>query len=143
MTSSPRPKRKVRSGVDRSGRTPLHNAVIDQNIALVRELLLTVSNVSAQDDNGWSALHFASASKSIEILSLLIAAGCDVDLVDSHGNTALAKAVFSSQGNGELIQALRSAGASALIANNHGVSPLKLARTIANYPVAQFFSDLA
>ena len=37
---------------------------------------------------------------------------------------------------------LRDSGADPLHKNNHGVSPLILARTIANYDVRQFFTDI-
>jgi len=38
---------------------------------------------------------------------------------------------------------LRAAGADPMLKNNSGVSPIELARNIANYDVAQFFSDFA
>jgi hypothetical protein len=55
------------------------------------------------------------------------------------GNTPLLLDV-SPQGVG--INLLREVGANTHAANNNGVSPVSLARTIANYNVAQFFSDL-
>jgi len=59
------------------------------------------------------------------------------------GARALGKAVFGCDGvHGELIALLRSHGADPHAKNDHGVSPLSLARTIANYDVAQFFKDL-
>ena len=142
MTSSSRPKHKPRPGVDRGGRTPLHNAVIDQDAALVRKLLSGGADTNVQDDGGLTPLHFASARKSLEIVRMLLDEKADVDPEDLHGNTPLSNAVFSSRGYGDIIQALRAAGASPHHANQHGVSPLKLARTIANYPISQYFADL-
>jgi hypothetical protein len=63
-------------------------------------------------------------------------------LTDTLGNGVLFRAVFASRGNGEIIRMLRAAGADACARNSSGVSPLSLARTIANYNVAQFFADL-
>jgi ankyrin repeat protein len=105
-------------------------------------LLVAGADVNSQDDNGWSPLHFAAQASSPECISVLLRAGASVSLRDSSGNTALSKAVFSSRGSGAIIRLLREAGADPLATNNHGVSPVGLARTIANYDVAQFFSDL-
>ena len=74
-------------------------------------------------------LHCSSAQPAIQISEM-------------HGNTALGTAVFNSRGRGEVIAQLRAAGADPSACNNHGVSPLALARTIANYNVAQFFADI-
>jgi ankyrin repeat protein len=76
------------------------------------------------------------------VVKLLLKAGAAVDPRDSYGNTPLWRAVFQSEGDGEVIQLLRKAGADPYIENKHGNSPLKLARTIDNYDVRQFFSDL-
>jgi len=50
--------------------------------------------------------------------------------------------VFSSRGVGEVIKLLRAHGADPNAQNARGMSPLKLARTIANFDVRQFFKDL-
>jgi uncharacterized protein len=136
------PKRTPRPGVDEYGRTALHYAAADGNEAEVSRLLREGADANAQDDNGWSPLHFAAQAVSPSITSLLLAAGACVDVTDSFCNTPLWKAVFSSKGNGSVIALLRQAGASPTAVNNHGVSPVSLARTIANYDVAQFFADL-
>ena len=76
------------------------------------------------------------------ITRILIAAGAPVDLRDSNGNTPLWRAVFSSRGDGAVIKLLRDAGADPYAENASGVTPRALARTIANFDVTQFFSDL-
>ena len=73
---------------------------------------------------------------------MLLEAGAAVDPHDSHGNTPLHKAVFNSRGDGIVINLLRTHGADPQAQNAHGVSPLKLALTIVNFDVRQFFSDL-
>jgi ankyrin repeat protein len=136
------PKRKERPGVDRAGRTPLHYAAADADVQQVRQLLATGLIAAASDDDGWTPLHFAAQSNSADVATILLDAGAPVDTTDSSGNTPLWKAVFNSQGDGKLIKLLRARGADPHTKNKHGVSPLKLARTIANYDVRQFFDDL-
>jgi uncharacterized protein len=136
------PKRMKRPGVDAAGRTPLHYAASAGDIDQVRVLLASGIDASAHDDNGWTPLHFAAQNGSAPVVQELLKAGAAVDPRDSLGNTPLAKAVFNSRGNGEIILLLRAGGADATASNSHGVSTLKLARTIANYDVRQFFADL-
>lgn len=136
------PKKKARPGVDGLGRTALQYAAVDGDSRRVEELLRAGADPDAQDDNGWTALHFAAQARSLSCVQALLQAGAAVELRDSHGNTALSTAVFNSRGDGAIISALREAGADPRAANNHGVLPVRLARTIANYDVAQFFSDI-
>lgn len=135
-------ERAPRTGVDRAGRSPLHYAAASGAIAEVTLLLEAGADPSAQDENGWSPLHFAAQASSAEVTRVLITAGATVDLRDLNGNTPLGKAVFSSRGEGAVIKLLREAGANPYAQNASGVTPLMLARTIANYDVAQFFHDL-
>jgi uncharacterized protein len=136
------PKRNPRPGVDEYGRTPLHYAAADGKVEEVIRLLAAGANPNAQDDNGWSPLHFAAQAVSPGATEALLAAGAQTELKDSFGNTALSTAVFESRGNGSVIQLLRRAGADPHAANSSGVTPLDLARTIANFNVRQFFTDL-
>ena len=136
------PKRNPRLGVDEYGRTPLHYAAADGQVEEVIRLLAAGTNPNAQDDNGWSALHFAAQAVSPGVTEALLAGGAQTELKDSFGNTSLSTAVFESRGNGSVIQLLRRAGADPHAANSSGVTPISLARTIANYNVRQFFTDL-
>jgi uncharacterized protein len=136
------PKKKDRPGVDRYGRTPLHHAAADGNEKEVARLLSEGSDANAKDDDNWMPLHFATQANSVLVASQLLSAGAEVDPPESHGNTPLSKAVFNSKGDGKLITLLREAGADPFRKNNHGVSPVGLARMIANYDVAKFFDDL-
>lgn len=142
LMSGKQPKKKDRPGVDRLGRTPLHYAALEGKLTEVERLLSAGPEPSPGDDNGWTPLHFAAQSWSVSVAEALLAAGAEVDATDAHGNTPLSTAVFASRGRGELIALLRARGADPQRQNLHGVSPLSLARAIANYDVRQYFSDL-
>ncbi len=128
--------------MDRCGRTELHYAAADGDAATVRTLLSAGCSPRATDDNGWTPLHFAVQAWSPEVCVSLLDAGAPVDSRDIHGNTPLGKAVFESRGRGEIINLLRARGADPFLENGHGVSPLDLAHTIANFDVRRYFSDL-
>jgi uncharacterized protein len=109
---------------------------------MLATLIAGGANVNAQDTHGWSALHFAAQSLSVACVQSLLAAGAIVDIQDHFGNTPLFRAVFASRGDGSLIKLLLSAGANPNLHNRNGVSPESLARTIANYDVAQYFKGI-
>src|SRR5437660_172287 len=125
--------------VDRAGRDELTNAVIDREAALVGRLLATGANPNSVDHPGWSALHFAAQDNDADMVRTLMRYGASHSLRDAHGNTALARAVFSYRGEAECISVLLEAGADPDEANDHGVSPRSLAFTIANYDARKFF----
>jgi len=127
---------------DSFGRTELHDAAIEGDGPRCRQLLAENTNPNVVDTLGWTPLHYAAQRQAIEVVDALLAAGATVDALDKHGNSPLGNAVFSSHGNGLVIERLRAAGADPYLANLHGVSPIRLARTIANFDVAQFFEDL-
>jgi ankyrin repeat protein len=136
------PKRKDRPGVDRYGRTELHYAAADGDAEKVAALLAGGLSAGTPDDDGWTPLHAAVQAWSPSICIALLDAGAPVDSQDAHGNTPLWKAAFGSRGRGDIIKILRARGADPLLKNRHGMSPLKVARTIANSDVRQFFADL-
>jgi len=136
-------KKQARPGVDQHGRTPLHYAAGDGNSSVLEDSLRMAADPNVQDDDGWTALHFAAQSQSVSCVRTLLAAGARVDLRDSHGNTPLWRAVFNSKGDGAVIMLLREAGADPRSVNKNGVSPVGLARKIANYDVARFFADVS
>jgi ankyrin repeat protein len=83
----------------------------------------------------YTPLHFAAKDYRPAVARVLIASGALVDAVDDHGNTPLGKAVFESRGRAELIEILLAAGADRTKRNSSGVSPLDLAKNIANYKI--------
>ncbi len=136
------PKRESREGLDEYGRTPLHYAALNAQSEEVEILLAAGADPNAQDDDGWTPLHCAAQAVSPECTTALLQAGANPSVEDMHGNTPLWRAVFSSKGDGTVIMLLRQAGADHFARNKHGVAPISLARTIANYDVAKFFSDV-
>lgn len=138
----PRPKNASTNSTDRKRRTALHYAAADGDVDEVRRLLEAGADANVQDADGWSPLHFAAQASSHGCTDALLRNGANPSLQDSNGNTALFRAVFLSRGEGEIIRALLNAGADPATKNAHGVSPLSLARTIANYRVADHFADL-
>jgi len=136
------PFTKQTNPVDEDGRTDLHYAARDGDLALVERLVSRKADVNLQDRHGWTPLHFAAQALSREVASYLLAHGALVDTQDGHGNTPLFRATFAFRGDGAVIQLLRSAGADPKKKNKSGVSPMELARTIANYDVARFYDDI-
>lgn len=132
-----------RRKLDEFRRSELHYAARDGDAERVRSERAAGADVNAADANGWTPLHFAAQAQSAPVVRLLLEGGGDVHASDAHGNTALWRAVLAYKGDPATIEALRAAGADPLRKNQHGVSPLALARTIANYDVARCFIDLA
>ncbi len=130
------------SDLDRDGRSPLHHAAFADDTDRAAALLEQGADPNLGDRMGFTPLHFAAQEGSVGVAELLFGAGADVDPVNSHGNTPLWTAVFNCRGDGEMIRLLRSRSADPNHENNAGNTPVGLARLIANYAVAQFFTDL-
>ena len=100
----------------------------DGNYPLVKLVLAAGANVNHQDENGRTALTFASDIGHIEIVKALIAAGANVNHQVNHpfvtlflrGETALLLAVKHT----EVVRLLLEAGADPNIQNNLGDTPL-------------------
>ena len=77
-----------------SGRTPLMEAVLSDNLPLVRVLLEHGADVSLADkEDGATALHLAADRASAECVKLLIEHGADVNARETDGMTPLQWAV--------------------------------------------------
>lgn len=124
--------------LDRDGRTASHHACIQDDQDCASALLAAGADASIADSEGRTALHFAARNYNGPLIGLLFDAGAKVDAVDCNGNSALANAVFESKGRGEVIKLLIQSGADKHMKNKHGVAPMDLARTIANFDVAKW-----
>jgi ankyrin repeat protein len=94
------------------------------------------------DTQGFTPLHLTAQEHAIDVARLVVDEGAAVDPADKFGNTPMFVAVFNSRGEGSVVELPRERGADPYRSNDPGQTPLGLARLIANYDVAQFFSDL-
>ena len=124
---------------DKDGRSLLIYSIIFKKLNVFEFCKDKGADVNLQDKSGWSALHFACQDNNYDFVVALIQYGANPNLQDIYGNTPLWKAVYSSQGKGEVIKILLSKNADKNLPNNYGISPIDLANTIANYDIKQFF----
>lgn len=92
-----------------SGHVEWRGAVRRGDLAAVRRLLESGSDVNARDRYGQTALMTASRDGNLEIVHLLIANGTDLDHTAKYGLSALMLAVIN--GHVEIVQVLAQAGA--------------------------------
>ncbi|XP_065159298.1 ankyrin repeat domain-containing protein 27-like isoform X2 [Atheta coriaria] len=70
--------------------TPLHLAVINQRVHVVKELLLSGScKLDLKDGKGNTALHYACRKNDVRILDLLLTKGADAHIQNKAGKTVL------------------------------------------------------
>ena len=128
---------------DRDKRSAVHTAAFSNDLDALTALVASGANLDATDRAGFTPLHLATQQGNLESALLLLNSGCSVDPTNVYGNTPLFTAVFNSDGGGALITLLREHGADPHQRNHAGVSPVALARLIANVDVRQHFADLA
>lgn len=128
------------NAMDRMGRSPLFYAVVDELNGVFDVLIANRADINHADLDGRTALHAAAIHFKAGLAKRLIELHAAIDPQDTNGNTPLMDAVFYSEGRGDVIELLLEAGADRDCENHHGVSPIELANTIANYNVAKFFT---
>jgi ankyrin repeat protein len=125
---------------DRNERTLLHHAVLLKNEKAVKILLSKKADVNAKDKIEWTPLHYAVQVHDVMIAKNLLDSGADSNQVDLYGNSVLWRAVFESKGRGEMISLLLKYNARPDLENKRGISPIMLAKTIANYDLVKYFN---
>ncbi|XP_020291614.1 ankyrin repeat domain-containing protein 27-like isoform X2 [Pseudomyrmex gracilis] len=116
---------------DERGLTPLHVAVLYDQIVIVDFLLDRETDINAADSDGLTALHYACVKGHQNILLLMLHANADPTLTDSRGNTPLHLAV--DRGHENCVKALLYLSehmrmpVDANTANENGDTPLHLA----------------
>lgn len=97
--------------LDEYGRTPLHYAALDGDMATI-ERLLAVEDVNLADYQGWTPLHFAANRGRADVVARLLDAGADVNAVTEKGMPAIYWAVVARAGDQvQTIGVLRARGA--------------------------------
>jgi ankyrin repeat protein/L-ascorbate metabolism protein UlaG (beta-lactamase superfamily) len=96
---------------DEKGRTLLHNAVIGGLDSLAEQAIDETKDIDAADIAGRTALFYAVSKGDETIVDLLLRHGADPNIADAGGRTPLH--VAEDNARGEIISALRAAGATA------------------------------
>uniref|UniRef100_A0A3B4FMF1 Caskin-2 n=1 Tax=Pundamilia nyererei TaxID=303518 RepID=A0A3B4FMF1_9CICH len=92
-------------------------------------------NINYQDSDGFSALHHAALTGTIELLSLLLEAQATVDIKDINGMRPLHYAAW--QGKADSVLLLLRAGAAVNSPSNDGQIPLHLSAQYGHYEVSE------
>lgn len=117
----------------------LHQAVIDNNVQLVKRLLSkgkAIDVIGSRKYGYGSALHLAVREGHVEIAQVLIDRGAQVDVLDPDDFTPLHNAAWN--GNLEMTNLLLDAGADINASTYDGDTPLKLAQNNDQAQVAEF-----
>ncbi len=107
-------------------RTPLHSAANHQNFEVVQKLIEYDADIHAEDDTGWTPLHWASRGhhfKNGSVVRLLLEHGANVHARSSGGWTPLYVASFN--GALEVVRLLLEHGADVEAKNNEGKTALQ------------------
>ena len=111
-------------------RSEVADAAMRGDIATLRTLLESASDVNSPESDGATALHWAVYRDDVEMVRLLIDAGADVAMTNREGVTALSLAAVN--GDAEVIKALLDAGADVNGKLSHGETPLMMAARTGN-----------
>ncbi len=126
---------------DKEGRTPLINAVIDEQPSkLVLVLLENGAKINIQDKEGKTALMYsASASDKSDNVLILLLNGAKINMQDKMGYTALKYAVKNENNN--IIKLLLYADAKVNLPSNIGVTPLMSAAYNNNHDIVKILLE--
>jgi len=75
--------------INMSGMTALHQAVLDDNLVMVRLLIHHRAKLNKKDEDGWNPLHAAAANGLHHIAKYLISQGADKEALTDEGETAV------------------------------------------------------
>ncbi|WP_280365730.1 ankyrin repeat domain-containing protein, partial [Nocardia wallacei] len=83
--------------LDELGRTELHYAARDGDLAAVNRWLAT-ENVNLADHAGWTPLHFAAQAGAPAVVERLLDSGGDIDALTEKGHPAIYWAAVTKMG---------------------------------------------
>lgn len=107
----------------------LHEAIA-HNSKCATILLERGINIDQQTRDGATPLHYAADLQQFDLAKKIIEKGCQINLLDKHGNNPLWYAVFGAKGKYKLVDLLVKNGADPLSKNKAGRSPLDFAKQI-------------
>ncbi|CAG5136441.1 unnamed protein product [Candidula unifasciata] len=77
------------NGLDSNGLTPIHNAVLEGNLAAVKLLVQHGADVNRKDSDTWTPLHAACANGEADIARYLLSKGANKDIKTNDGERPL------------------------------------------------------
>ena len=107
--------------LDMYGKTPLHYAVLINNLEHVTKLFEIEANPNIHDKSGKLAIFYAT---SVDIVKMLHKNGSRINTIDKNGSTPLHEAYRF--GNYKLVECLIELGADKNIVNNNGFKPSQM-----------------
>jgi len=75
--------------INMAGMTALHQAVLDDNLVVVRLLLHHGAGLNKKDEDSWTPLHAAAANGHHQIAEFLLSQGASRDALTDDGETAI------------------------------------------------------
>ena len=109
----------VGQGPDADGTTPLHKAVLANDLPGVQKLLRSGANPSASNRYGVTPLSLAAVNGNPVLVEILLKAGADVNQTDSNGWTAL---ICAAAGEVAIVKRLVDSGANTRRAAKDGTT---------------------
>ena len=118
-------------------RFPLHQAVFQNDVAAVQQLLKEGHSIEEETDDGQTVLHIAAECGLEEMCRIVIKQGVTVDSLDNFGGTALHAAAACQNGVG-VIRVLIENGADAHLKDAAGMTPGALAEKYKHLKIAAY-----
>ncbi|HXP84724.1 MAG TPA: ankyrin repeat domain-containing protein [Bryobacteraceae bacterium] len=110
--------------------TPISAAVTFGYPDVTRALIAAGASTSMQESTGINLLHWSVIADRPAMIPVLVQAGVPINVVDDFGFTPLMYAATIDFGDTELVQALLKNGASRIIPNGEGRTPLQQAHRL-------------
>jgi ankyrin repeat protein len=110
--------------------TPMSAAVTFGYPNVVRALIAAGASASMRESTGINLLHWSAIADRPQMIPVLAQAGVPINAVDDFGYTPLMYAVTIDFGDTELVKALLKNGASQIIPNGEGRTPLQEAHRL-------------
>ena len=114
--------------MDKLRRDELFYSIINQDNKCALSMIDNIENVNFQDANGYSYLHAAAQSESIEIIDKLLKRGAYIDIKDKFGRTPLMIAISGYGKDRSVVDFLIANGADKEAEANSNVSCMQLAK---------------